>query len=256
MQLIDVHCHLESDLFNGQLDRIIADAKGAGVVKMITSSITPDQWEMSQSIAARYEEVEFSLGVHPWYLSLSDINKIESLAGIRETGAVAIGEIGLDRKVDNPGFEDQLTIFERQLRIACEVDIPVIIHCRGAFNELIQCFKRIGTPRSGGIIHSFSGSAELAEELMRYRMNFSIGGVLTYSPGKKRAKLLERIYPGHFLLETDSPDIPPVQTGEKPNVPANIIHNLHAASDLLGVPAEEIAFHTTENAVKIFGLNI
>jgi TatD DNase family protein len=256
MKLIDTHCHLESELFKGRLDTIITDAKNAHIVKLITSSITPEQWEESRSIAGRFDEVEYALGVHPWYTTPSDLDIIYRLADEVKKGAIAIGEMGLDRKIDNPNLEIQLRIFEIQLAIAREVNLPLIIHCRGAFNELMNSFKRVGVPDSGGVIHSFSGSRELAEELLKFNMSFSLGGILTYKKSRKRTRLLQKIYPRHFLLETDSPDIPPVQAMGKPNVPANIIFNLKAAAELLEESIENVAENTTANAARIFNLDV
>lgn len=158
-------------------------------------------------------------------------------------------------KIESPQFNLQREIFELQLQYAVETNIPVIIHCRGAFNELIESISRIGIPGRGGILHAYSGSLELTEILIKKGLAFSMGGTLTYKNSKKRSDVLKRIYPDHFLLETDSPDIPPVNT-LKPNVPSNILLNLKAAAEILGVAEETIAETTTFNAKKIFGLNL
>jgi TatD DNase family protein len=178
--------------------------------------------------------------------------KLEKASGM---GAVAIGEIGLDRKIDSPAFDLQREIFELQLQYAIETDIPVIIHCRGAFNELIESLNKTGIPGSGALIHAYSGSLELTEILLKKGVSFSMGGTLTYKNSRKRSDVLKRIYPDHFLLETDSPDIPPVNT-LKPNVPANILLNLEAASVILGIPEEVIAETTTANAMKLFRMQL
>ncbi len=256
MKLVDTHCHLESEYFKDRLDTIISDAQDAHIVKLITSSINPGQWGESKAIGERFPEVEYALGVHPWYTTPSDLDIIHRLGVEAKKGAVAIGEIGLDRKIDNPGLEIQTKIFEIQLSIAREVNLPLILHCRGAFNELMLSLKRVGMPEAGGVIHSFSGSGELADELLKFNLNFSLGGILTYKKNKKRIKLLERIYPRHLLLETDSPDIPPVQAMGKPNVPANITFNLKAAAELTGESIERVAENTTANAVRLFNLEI
>lgn len=255
MKLIDVHCHLESREFSTILDSIISDARNAGLVKLITSSITINQWEQSQALAQKYNEVEFTTGVHPWYACETDINVYTRLEQAGNTGAVAIGEIGLDKKVSSPDFDLQLAVFEEQMRFAVNKNMPVVIHCRGAFNELSISLKKTGIPLAGGVIHSFSGSVQIAEEMMEMGLSFSMGGILTYRNSKKRADILKKIYPYNFLLETDSPDISPVGT-EKPNVPSNILLNLEAAGEILNVKIEEIAEKTTENAARIFRLNI
>jgi TatD DNase family protein len=256
MKLVDTHCHLESEHFRDRLDTIISDARDASIIKLITSSITPGQWKESKAIAERFDEVEYALGVHPWYTTPSDLDIIYRLGDEAKKGAVAIGEIGLDKKIDNPTLEIQTKIFEIQLSIARELNLPLVIHCRGAFNELMDSFKRVGVLHAGGVIHSFSGSRELAEELIKFNMNFSLGGILTYRKNKKRVRLLEKIYPRHFLLETDSPDIPPIQAMGKANVPANIMFNLKAAAELVGESIKDVAENTTVNAVRLFNLEI
>ncbi len=254
MRLVDAHCHLESELYDGRLDSIIDDARAAGLAAMITSSITPGMWDLSLSLAERYDIVYASTGIHPWYIRDGDIGRIEGLAGTAGRGAVAVGEIGLDRKVESPPFDLQVKIFEAQLSVAKEIGLPVIIHCRGAFNDLAVSLKKIGVPSRGGIVHSFTGSAEVAAELMKLGLSFSLGGILTYRNSAKRVEMLKTIYPSRFLLETDCPDIPPVEMKNSLHVPANIIYNLRAASELLHESEEKIAEKTTENAVRIFNL--
>ncbi len=255
MKLVDVHCHLESKEYD-DLATVIDKAKSVGIIKLITCAITPSQWEVSKNIASIYPEVEFAWGVHPWYISSADLDLIAGLSIAKEEGAVAIGEIGLDRVIDNPTFDTQLDIFEAQLRIAKEINLPVIMHCRKAFNEMAGSIKKIGLPEAGGIIHSFNGSVELAQELIDLGLSFSIGGILTQRNSKKREAMLKHIYPRYFLLETDSPDILPVQIKERPNLPEYITYNLKAASDILGLSEEVVAEVTTQNAQRIFSLQL
>jgi TatD DNase family protein len=256
MKLVDVHCHLESEHFRDDLDLVIEEAREAGIAAMITASITPDQWELSCALASRYPEVECALGVHPWYIREEHRDDLPRLRHARQMGAIAIGEIGLDRKTEAVNFELQLQFFEDQLSIAREAGLPVVMHCRGSFNELIRSIRRVGGLPAGGMIHSFSGSPELTEELMKLGLSFSMGGTLTYRNSARRAAVLKKIYPGRFLLETDSPDIPPVQKHGEINRPRNIMYNLEAAAEIIGDTTESIARSTTRNAVELFGLRI
>ena len=256
MELIDTHCHLESSEFEGRLEQVLAEARNAGIVKLITASITPEQWGMSQTLAETFPEVAFALGVHPWYLTPEDVTRVDALRAARDRGAVAIGEIGLDGKVGSSALDAQIPLFEAQLRIACDLDLPVVLHCRAAFGELLRTLKTVGAPKAGGVVHAFSGSVELARELARYGLCFAMGGTLTYRNSRKRAHVLRYVYPEHLLLETDSPDIPPVEVrgrGE-PNVPANIRYNLAAAAETLGETEETVAAVTTANARRVFNL--
>ncbi len=254
MRLIDVHCHLESDEFAGGLDPLLDDARKAGLIKLITASITPDQWPVSLALARRYPEVECALGVHPWYIRPEHQPYLQDLYRARDDGAVALGEIGLDAKVEGTTFELQRSFFETQLRIAKEIGLPVVIHCRGAFDELMRSIKTVGMPRAGGVVHSYSGNADQARQFADYGLSFSLGGTLTYRNSKKKTDVLHAIYPDRLLLETDSPDIPPVEVPGRPNVPANIVYGLRAAAEILALPEEEVAEQTTHNAARVFGL--
>jgi len=258
VKLVDVHCHLESACFAGCLGRVLEDARAAGVAKLITNAITPAQWPESERLAQSHPEIEFALGIHPWYITPGDLSRVEELRDARARGAVAIGEIGLDGKVEAPSMNEQMAVFEAQVRVARDLGLPIIVHCRGAFGDLVRVLKTAGIPEAGGVVHAFSGSVEVVEDLWPFGFSFSLGGSLTYRNSRKRARVLERVYPDRFLLETDSPDIPPVQkrgTGE-PNVPANIRYNLAAAAEMLGVTEEEVATASTANACRLFGFEV
>lgn len=252
MRLVDVHCHLESEEFTGKLPSLIEEAAAADVIKLVTCSITPSQWPVSQALAEEFAPVEFALGVHPWYLREEFRHDLPRLAEAATRGAVAIGEVGLDKKIDDPPFEMQRQFFLDQLRIAKDIDLPLIIHCRGAFDDLIAIVRKTGLPKAGAVLHNFSGSAEIAKLLIPYGALFSLGGALTYRNSRKKRDVLSAIYPDYFLLETDSPDIPPVEAKTRPNVPANIRFCLRAAAETLGTPEEDVAKHTTLNAARIF----
>lgn len=255
MRLVDVHCHLESKEFEGRLPELLADARKAGIVKLVTASIVPDQWSVSEGLAHQFGEVEFALGVHPWYIKAECEPMLAGLHAARERGAIAIGEIGLDCKIENPALELQRRFFETQLRIAKDIDLPVVVHCRGAFDDLLRSLKTIGAPARGGVVHSYSGSAELAKQLREYGFLFSLGGTLTFRNSKKKIEVLKTIYPDSLLLETDSPDIPPVEKRGEVNVPTNILYNLRAAAEILEEDEERIAQFTTRNAAQLFGLD-
>ncbi len=255
MKLVDCHCHLDSPDLLQNIDTVIANAAAAGIVKLITSPVMADEWGISRALSERFEQVEYSAGVHPWYVTEKDLSVMEMLHSELKRGMIAVGEIGLDRKITTPRFDLQQRVFEKQLQFAVDCNLPVIIHCRAAFNELIECINRTGVPGRGGIIHAFSGSVEIAETLIHKGLSFSMGGTLTYRNSRKRSDVLKRIYPDHFMLETDSPDIPPAGS-EKPNMPHNILLFLQAASEILGISEEKIAGSTTQNASRIFGLSL
>jgi TatD DNase family protein len=255
MKLVDAHCHLESEELRGRIPEVLAGARRAGVYQLVTCAVRPEDWDLSESIARAHEEVVCALGVHPWFVKAEDLTRVEDLADARERGAHAIGEIGLDKKIETPTMDLQQSVFEAQLAVAKEINLPVVIHCRGTFDEVLASLRRVGVPEAGGVIHAFSGSVELAEVFIGLGMSFSMGRALTYRNSRKRAKVLQRIYPDHFLLETDSPDMPPVEVAQdEANIPANIVYNLQAAAEILEEPKERVADQTTRNAIQLFGL--
>ncbi len=254
ISLVDAHCHLDSDIFRDRLDEILEAARCAGVRKLITASIHPRQWPVVAALARQHPEVVFAQGIHPWYCSDDALPELPRLAAAAR-GAVAIGEIGLDIKKMPYPLERQMAVFTAQLQTAQQTGLPVIMHCRGAFNEMLRIFKEYGPP-PGGILHNFSGSPELADQFMAHGLAFSLGGVLTWRNSAKRNRLLKHIYPDHLLLETDAPDIPPVEARGAPNTPANILYNLRAAAELLGETPEAVADATTRNAQRIFGVTL
>jgi TatD DNase family protein len=256
MRLIDVHCHLESDEYPAGPGPEIEAARRAGVVKLVTACIIPAQWDLSLDLSARFPEVECALGIHPWYIKPEHEPDLDRLPSAAQEGAAAIGEIGLDRRVAEPPMEVQRHFFDAQLIVAKQLDLPVVVHCRAAFNELLDSLRRIGAPRAGGIVHNFSGSVEVARDLERFGFVFSFGGVLTYRNSAKKGGLIREIYPNALVLETDSPDIPPREAPDRPNRPANIVYNLRAAAELLGENEENVAQATTEVAARVLKLTV
>ncbi len=257
MQLVDVHCHLEDERLYGRLDAVLRDARSAGVAKLLTCAVSPEQWPVSAEMPRCRPEIAFAWGIHPWFVKPEHSTALGRLREAREAGAKAIGEIGLDSKIEAPSMAMQTEFFEAQLGIANELELPVVIHCRGAFNELLASLRRIGTPSAGGMVHAFSGSAQLARDFAKLGLKFSLGRSLTYKRSKKREELMQFIYPDHFLLETDSPDMPPVGADpDTPNEPKNLVLNLRGAAALVGQREEDIARITTRNACALFGFEV
>lgn len=254
MKLVDVHSHLENPVLLSRIDEILESAASAGVESVITNSISPMQWNISQELSNKYEIVKYALGIHPWYIQENYFSDLEKLPALLDKGAVALGETGLDRKVKHPDFDLQEKFFTRQLQIAVDLNLPLIVHCRGAFEDLKRIVKTNGLPEKGGVIHAFSGSREIAVEMIKLGFSLSAGGALTWKLSKKRRDGICYIFPDHFLLETDSPDFVPAGSGFEFNEPANILYNLRAASGILETGEEFIAEKSTENARRIFGI--
>lgn len=247
MKLVDIHCHLQAECYRDNLDEVIERAHANGVVCMLNAATTPGDWDSCRQISKKYADCKFALGIHPWYIREKDSRLLAGLTENDFSGASAIGEIGLDKKNEVVPFELQYKICEQQMKIASDLHLPVVFHCRGAFHELHILLKKIPLT-AGGIIHNFNESAELARQLFAFGLSFSLGGLLTRRDSIKRVNLLKEIYPENFLLETDSPDIPPVEVSGALNEPANILYNLIAAAEMLEKTPDEVADNTTKVA--------
>ncbi len=256
MKIIDAHCHLDRQELYSDLDRVIAEARETGVAFMVTAAVEPDRWIFTRDLARGLDCVAFTIGMHPWIAAPLTGNETDTLAGAREFGAVAIGEIGLDRMIRTPSLEAQIPVFEQQLAIARDAGLPVVLHVRRAYGEMYRSLKRVGVPQAGGYIHNFTGSAETARDFLRFGLSFSMGGVLTYGRTAKRDAVVRLLYPGRLLLETDAPDILPRPFRGVPNRPAYIVQALAAAAEILGVDKETVAENTAKNAARILGLSL
>ncbi len=252
--LIDAHCHLEG-IPDKELNGLVSHALEAGVNRMITSPTQMKEWARSREISQRYREVEYTLGLHPWFLQEKDRNVKTLLRENYSEDVIGIGEIGLDggrKKID---IKLQIAVFTEQLEFAIEKNLPVIIHCHRAWSEMIKVLKETGVPRAGGFVHSANTSPEIAESLFTLGLSISAGGNTAFNPGRKLVQSLKAAYPNHLLIETDSPNMNPLKRSE-PNRPENISVNLKNIASLLGEPETEVARATTENASKIFRLEL
>lgn len=251
--LVDAHCHLDAEALSDRLDDVLARARRAGVVRFVTNATEPGAWDAVEALGRAHEGVAFALGVHPWFAREDHLAGVERLRDARARGACAIGEIGLDSTIGDPPEPVQVAVFEAQLRIAADLNLPVCIHCRGAFDQLVRSFKAAGVPEAGGMVHAFSGSVDVVEQLAPYNMRFSFGRSLTYTNSRKIPEVVRHVWPERLLLETDSPDMPPVTLDVEVNEPAYIVHALARAGEVLDVPVEDVAVRTTANAAALFG---
>lgn len=253
--ILDVHCHLQSSRFDGDRAVTIARAEAAGVTSMLNAATQPADWDAVRSIAKSNPCCKTAFGIHPWYIPADAEAFLSSLTPADFAGASAVGEIGLDAHTQRTPLERQISVFVRQLALAQELALPSIIHCRGAFGELMAAAKRTGLTH-GAIVHAFNGSEELAKDLIRHGFTISLGGVITYRDSVKREKMIRAVYPDHFLLETDSPDIVPAEKKGERNEPSFIRFITAAAAQILGIDEDTLIEQARQNAVRILGERI
>jgi len=252
--LVDSHSHIDVAEFDADRDAVVERARAAGVTRQIVPAIHAEGWSNLRAICARYAGLHAAYGLHPVYLPQHRDDDVERLrAMVRRERPVAIGECGLDYFVDGLDHARQQALFDAQLRIAREVDLPVIVHARRAVDAVIAAIRRIGGLR--GVVHSFSGSRQQAEMLWREGFLLGLGGPVTYERANRLRTLAATMPAEHLLLETDAPDQPDAAARGARNEPARLVNVLDVIAQLRGESPDAIARATTRNAERLFGLS-
>lgn len=239
--MIDTHCHL--DCFTN-IDEIIKNMDGI----MITSGYDDKSNRKVLEMIEKYENVYGTLGIHPEEAENEyDLNII--LNNINNKKIVAIGEIGLDYHYDNANIEKQKEIFKKQLEIAEEYNLPVVIHSRDAILDTYNILKEYNLK---GTIHCFSSSPEMAKKFIKLGYKIGIGGVVTFKNGKKLKDVVKNIDLNDILIETDSPYLSPEPYRGKINEPKNVFYVLKEVSKIKNIPYSEVLKNTNSNAYNVF----
>lgn len=262
--MIDSHCHLDKPEFDADRDAVLARARAAGVTEVIVPAIGPDGWEALAAFAARTPGVHFGLGIHPQLLPeldpRGDERRLADLdAALARGGAVGVGECGLDLGTAAPGagpfaapMERQLTVLRGHLELARRHRLPVLLHCLRAHDALLALLKEAPLPR-GGVLHSYSGSAEQVRGYAGRGLWFSFAGPLTYERARKPAQAARAVPRDRLLVETDAPDQTP-RPHRGRNEPAYLAETAAALAAALGLPLAEVDALTSGNARALFAL--
>jgi TatD DNase family protein len=253
LDLVDTHAHLDDHSFDDDRSGMFERSAEAGVRRWIVPAIDRGNWEKVELLAASREGVYAAYGLHPLFLGSHRDEHLDELPRWLEgRGAVAVGEIGLDFYVEGLDPERQRKLFERQLHMAREHDLPVIVHARRAFEEVIHTLRRIGGLR--GVVHSFSGSEEQARQLFDLGFHIGIGGPVTYDRAHRIHRVVASMPLEWLLLETDAPDQPCSGHRGERNEPAYMREVLQTVARLRGESEEFVAAQTTANARGLFRL--
>jgi len=256
MNIIDTHCHLDAAEFDADREQILKQAIGSGVSMVVVPAVTPDNFSHVAALSAQYPQCCYALGMHPMYvdnISPSDVLKLSALVAetmAQQNKLVAIGEIGLDFYVTKQNKETQEYFFCEQLNLAQAHDLPVILHVRGAIDEVLKHLRR--TKVKGGIAHAFNGSMQQAEAFIELGFKLGFGGAMTYPRALKIRELAKNLPLEAIVLETDAPDMPPAWLEKKErNSPKELILIATTLADLRGIPVSQIIEITRKNALEV-----
>ena len=256
MELIDTHAHLDGEKFDADREEVIARARANGVVKIITMGDSLESSARSVVLTEEFESVYAAVGIHPEEAQPMTAATDDRLAAwAAQEKVVAIGEIGLDYywEKDEEKRALQRAIFVRQLDLARQLRLPVCIHDREAHGDMLKLLKTEGRGMRG-VLHCYSGSWEMAAELLKGDWYFGIDGPLTYKNAAKLPEIVQRLPAERILVETDSPYLSPMPFRGKRNEPAHVLCVAKKAAELRGESLEAFARATRENTRELYGI--
>ena len=253
--IFDTHAHYDDEQFDADREALLSGMKAGGVGMIVDAAATVASWDKILELTEKYPFLYGSVGVHPD--EVGDLNE-ENFARMSELAdrkkIVAIGEIGLDYYWDKePEVQNaQRYWFRRQMELARETNLPVIIHSRDAAADTMEVMKAVHAEEIPGVIHCYSYSREMAQEFIKMGYYIGVGGVVTFKNAKKLKETVEAIPLERILLETDCPYMTPEPHRGTRNDSSNIPFVIAKIAELKGITAEEVERVTEENAVRLF----
>jgi TatD DNase family protein len=250
---IETHCHLDY-LKAAPLEELVKLSREAGILKIITIGVDPNNLDIAQGIAHQFEQIYYSQGIHPHDskdASEVEFQKIKDRS--TDSKMVAVGEIGLDYHYNNSPPEIQRKVFETQLQIAADTDLPVIIHTREADEDTKSILKNFSTLlKKKGVIHSFTSSKELAEWVLGESFYLGFNGIVTFKKAENVQEIVKMAPLEQILLETDAPFLTPVPHRGKENAPHYLPFVAQKIAELKGITAKVLQEQTLQNAYNCF----
>lgn len=249
----DTHAHYDSGAFNADREEILAALPEAGVALIVNPGCEVRSSETAIALAERFPHVWAAVGIHPEDMadmSDGDLDKIEQLS--KHPRCVAVGEIGLDYYWDASRKEEQKALFIEQLRLALRRDLPVIVHDREAHGDCLDIVRQF--PGLRGVFHCYSGSVEMAQELLKRGWYLGFDGPITYKNARKALEVLEICPLERILIETDSPYLSPVPMRGRRNDSRNLVYVTEKIAEIKGITPEEASAITMENGKELFNI--
>ena len=251
--LTDTHVHLDLDEFAADLPEVLCRSQAVGVARWIVPAIRSAHWPRLATLHGEQPSAFYALGLHPWFVGDESELALERLAQLlrqRPTGLVAVGECGLDGAIEMPQAQ-QLPWFERQIQLADECNLPLIVHARRCYNEVLALLSRY-RPRAGGVLHGFSGSLQQAQQFWALGFYLGIGGTITYERAQKTQRAVAGLPLEALLLETDGPSMPLAGYQGERNEPARLVEVLQQLAVLRQQPIETLTAGLEANVERLF----
>lgn len=257
MKLVDSHAHLASDPLYAEVDALIFRAKEAGVkavVNICTDKKTLERGFLLQEKYPGYIFLAASTTPHDAHIEGDVVFSIMAQAA-RERKLIAIGETGLEYHYYSETKEIQKALLIRYLHLAIECTLPVVIHCRDAFQDLIEIIDR-EYQGYHGVLHCFTGNEQEAQALLERGWFLSFSGIVTYKKSEELREVIRKVPLDRLLIETDAPYLSPQKKRGETNEPAFLVHTAHVIADALNIPLEQLARQTVANASRLFNLSL
>ncbi len=249
--IFDAHAHFDDDWFDEDRHELLEQLPSKGVSGIVNAAVDLKTAEIARGFAEKYDYMYFTVGFHPENLTNIPSDYLDKIAEmLKHEKAVALGEIGLDYHWD---IEKNLQqrVFEEQLNLAKQLNVPVVVHDREAHGDVMQMLKKY---QPKGLLHCFSGSVEMLKEVIKLGMSISLGGTVTYKNARVPVEVAEYVPLDRLLLETDSPYLSPVPMRGKRNDSSNILYTATKIAEIKGMGIQELLDITADNARRLYGI--
>lgn len=255
LEFVDTHCHIQFADYELDPEEVISDALASGVTRMICVGCSLSDSKLGIEFAKRHKSIWASIGVHP-HEAKHYVNNSKALQELRSLAekprVVAVGEIGLDYFYNHSTPNDQKKLFRYQLNLASELNLPVILHIRDAFDDFFKIYDEFYNLKA--VVHSFTASENVLNKLIERNLYIGLNGIMTFTKDQKQLEMAKKVPLNRLILETDAPFLTPVPFRGTICQPSHVVNTAEFLASLRQTPLKELALATTQNAIKLFNL--
>jgi len=254
--IIDTHAHLDDEQFKDDTEEVIKRAFGAGICCIINSACNIKTTQAAVDLSEKWENIYATAGIHPHDSCEVGSEYLEKLREyLKHPKVVALGEIGLDYYRDISPRDIQKKVFIEQLELAVEVKVPVVMHVRDAYSDILDIIKKYSDFIPVKVLHCYSGSAEMLKDLLAMGCYISVGGPVTYKNSKKLPEVIKSVPIDRLMVETDCPYLSPEPNRGKRNEPSYITSTVEKIAQIRNEDVSYIEYQTSVNAINAFRLD-